>query len=203
MKSNGELLQYLRTLSPRFNDLVDEALRRGITVVTIAEFRALWQYYNPKALMDFDQFGYVNNPDIGAERVIGIDPDSVVRWVERGNLGICEKAFAHEIGHDETRSRIPLCYYRSKYIFFYCGFLEALAEKTCFEILKCLPPREGKPTFLRNTGGMMLREFALPPKEHIINCKECDAIKFHKLRKCPKLRETRKIVGLLKKLLNG
>ena len=201
MDKDAVLLKYLRNMSSLLRDLVDKALREGITIMTGENCRSCLLAMNEQKLVhtSLRALASRNCSDIGLGKIIIVSPQFLLRNIREGNLGVVEKGFAHEIGHLLTWQKQPWC--GQFLVPSYCAYFEILADKTSLDIFKELRPK-GKLKFLYKGKSKKLskifRDYNIP-KRFINEGKVCFSLIEHDLDRCPKEKEIRELAKIIKK----
>lgn len=200
LKSDMVLLEYLSGLSPLLKKLVKKATEEKINIITRHKCCEYLRTIGREDLTPSKEWLSAGDfPEVGLEKIILVLLGFVFREIRADSLGLVELGFAHEIGHSLTWADRPFC--NKAPTSYHCAYCEALAYKVAFDIFKELHPKgklkllfEGKPTrpleILGNYGY---------PLAFISECGHCYSLRDCQMDNCPKEKETRELVEIIKK----
>ncbi len=203
MKKDIVLLNYLKRLSPLFEKLVEKALKEQINIIRFKTFFERMRKHGKEPL-DVYMFGAVNYPKIGLKKTIVVFMTWLPRTIKEGDLGVAEMNFAHEIGHNLSWSDKPFCAYHpsSEILCLRCNYFEVLADKLGFDILKELNPGKSFKLLFCGRPTKPLEVYCDEgfPSKYLESYKTCRALRVHNLDGCPREKEIRELVEVMKKL---
>jgi|SRR3989344_6074827 len=200
MDSNQELVAYLKSLSPFFNNLVAEAINLEIAILNQEDYFAAAEPFFPDIRRAdlFAVFGAADFQKIGLGKIIVFEARVVKKYIAQGSLGFCERAFAHELGHILTWPEHPKCISNGQLLeCFVCQFSEARADETALRLVERLHPDGNAATFLFEHKLLFFKQLLSKYRQghhgYFSQALDCDAIAFHKLPACPKINEIKRI----------
>lgn len=201
MKSDPVLLNYLKRLSPLLKKIVEKAVEEEINIITKYKCCEYLREIGRKDFIPKEPYLLAAGdfPELGLERIIVVPLNWLFDEIQIGSLGLVEICLAHEIGHILTWSNTPFC--NKKPTSYNCAYREVLADKVAFDILQELHPVGNlELSFCGSSFSALDLLGALGyPSAFINKCRSCDSLKERQLDNCPKEKEIKKLVKIIKR----
>ncbi len=224
MRSNRALLKNLRKLSPFFNELVNEALKRKIRILAINDVIKKFPLRHQRHVSeDFKE------KTLGAGRFnkLRLEKTIILRWpefkyfsqwpefkksekfsdVSDKDLGIAEMCFCHEIGHNLFWDIKPPCSLPVSLPprFIRCAYCEIFAWHMGLKIAESRDSNVwgGHPFKGKNASRRTILYYLGVPWELVGQSWKCPAIELRQLKRCPKQSEIIEIAESIEKKLKS
>lgn len=195
------VLSKLRRLSPLFDKLTKKALKENIRIMTRKDYHKIYsRYQSPPEADESMIMGAGNFPEMGLNKIIVVSLADIIKVIAIGNLGECEIEFAHEIAHNLSWSDEPSCnkdFSSPIPDYLGCVYFEALADRLALKILEELKKELPNWQLIfqgKNTKVLKIFQYYGFPRHYLEKIKDCQGLKLHGLKKCPKKKELEKFV---------